>query len=84
MFGREPTVIAAAIRAVILCAVAFGLQWSPDQIAAIMLAVEAVLAVVVRQQVTPVSQPKLPLGTPVLVEGTGDTPPPDAAVLPVR
>lgn len=39
--------IATAIRAVILCAVTFGLDWTPDQIAATMLAVESVLAAVV-------------------------------------
>lgn len=53
MFGREPVAIAAAVRAVILCAVAFGLKWTPEQIAAVMLATEAVLAVVTRQSVTP-------------------------------
>lgn len=30
--------------------------------------------------VTPVAAPSLPVGTPVLVQGTGDTPPPDAVV----
>lgn len=53
MFGREPVAIAAAIRAVILLIVAFGVQWSAEQIAAIMLAVEAILAVITRQSVTP-------------------------------
>lgn len=51
-FNAEPAVIAGAIRAIILCAVAFGLKWSADQIAALMLAVEAVLTLVVRQTVT--------------------------------
>lgn len=41
-----------------------------------------ITAILARPTVTPVSAPKLPMGTPVLVEGTGDTPPPDAAVLP--
>jgi len=49
LFGREPVAIAAAIRAVILLAIAFGLRWTPEQIAAIMLAVEAILTVVVRR-----------------------------------
>lgn len=39
--------IATAIRSVILCAIAFGLEWTADQIAATMLAVESVLAVIV-------------------------------------
>lgn len=53
MWGREPVAIAAAIRALILCGVAFGLAWTPEQIAATMLAAEAVLAVLTRQSVTP-------------------------------
>ena len=57
MWGREPVAIAAAIRAIILCGVAFGLQWSPEQIAALMLAVEAVLGIFVRQSVVPTSKP---------------------------
>lgn len=51
--SHEPVAIAAAVRAIILCAVAFGLKWSAEQVAAIMLALEAVLAVVVRSKVTP-------------------------------
>ena len=39
--------IATAIRAVILCATAFGLNWTADQVAAAMLAVESILAAVV-------------------------------------
>lgn len=53
MFGREPVAIAGAIRAVILCAVAFGLNWTSDQVAATMLAVEAVLTLIIRSRVTP-------------------------------
>lgn len=53
MFGREPVAIAGAIRAIILCAVAFGLQWTPEQIGATMLAVEAVLTLIIRSRVTP-------------------------------
>jgi hypothetical protein len=53
MFGREPVAITAAIRAIILLATAFGLQWSAEQIAATMVAVEAVLALLTRQSVTP-------------------------------
>jgi hypothetical protein len=58
MFGREPVAIAAAIRSLILCAVSFGLQWTPEQIGATMLAVEAVLALVTRSQTTPLSDPR--------------------------
>jgi hypothetical protein len=48
----EPVAIAAAIRACILAATAFGLAWTPEQIASLMLAVETVLALVLRAQVT--------------------------------
>jgi hypothetical protein len=34
-------------------ATAFGLKWTPEQIAAVMLATEAVLALLVRRSVTP-------------------------------
>ena len=52
--NTEPVVLAAAVRAVILAAVAFGLGWTAEQVAALMLAVEAVLAVFIRSKVTPV------------------------------
>lgn len=54
----EPVAIAAAIRSVILVAVAFGLKWSPEQIATLMIAVEAVMALFVRSQVVPVAELK--------------------------
>ena len=44
----------AAIRSILLLAVAFGLQWAPEQIAAFMVALEAILAVLVRNKVSPV------------------------------
>jgi hydrogenase-4 membrane subunit HyfE len=50
---NEPVVIGTAIRAVLLAAMAFGLNWSAEQLAAIMLAVEAVLALITRALVTP-------------------------------
>lgn len=65
MFGREPALIAGAVRAIILAAVAFGLRWTPEQIGALMLAVEAVLTLLVRQNVTPTAAPVLPTGTQV-------------------
>lgn len=48
----EPVAIGAAIRAVILAGVAFGLDWTPEQIAAVMFAVEAVLVIFTRGSVT--------------------------------
>lgn len=50
---NEPSVIAGAIRAIILCGTAFGLGWTGEQIASVMLAVEAVLTLVTRALVTP-------------------------------
>lgn len=50
----EPVAIAAAIRAVLVAAVAFGLDLDESQIVAVVVAVEAVLALVVRSKVTPV------------------------------
>ena len=51
---REPVLIIAAIKAVILCAVAFGLKLTADQIIALGVAIEAVAAVVTRSKVSPV------------------------------
>lgn len=53
LWHTEPVAISAAIRSIVLLAVAFGLAWSPEQIAALMVAVEAVLALLVRRKVTP-------------------------------
>ena len=50
---NEPTLIAGVVRAVILCAVSFGWDLTVDQIAQIMLALEAVLTLVNRALVTP-------------------------------
>lgn len=55
--NTEPVAIAAALRAVLVAAVAFGLDWTGDQIAALVLAVELVLGLLVRSQVTPVNTP---------------------------
>lgn len=48
----EPVAVAAAIRSLLLVGIAFGLGWTEHQIAAVMLAVEVVLALVLRGQVT--------------------------------
>lgn len=53
MFGREPVLWTTAIRSVILALVAFGLDWTAQQIGATMLAVEAILALITRSQTTP-------------------------------
>lgn len=53
ILSREPVAIAAALRAVLLAVMAFGVGVSGAQLAAVMLAVEAVLALVTRARVTP-------------------------------
>lgn len=53
---KEPVAIMAALRAVVFCAAAFGLELSGEQIAALMLAVEAVLGLVTRAMVSPVDE----------------------------
>lgn len=50
---NEPVLIAGAVRAIILAAMAFGVGITVEQLGALMLAVEAVLAMVTRAVVTP-------------------------------
>ena len=51
---REPALVSGLVSAVIALAVSFGLDWTAEQVGAVMAVVAAVLAVVTRQQVTPV------------------------------
>lgn len=60
IFGREPVAVTAAVRAVLLAAMAFGFDVSAQQLAAVMFAVEAVLALFVRRRTTPVPKSKRP------------------------
>jgi uncharacterized membrane protein len=71
IFGREPAAIAAFIAIAINLAITFGLRLTVEQISLINALVVAGLALIVRQNVTPVSSPHLPIGTVV-------TTPPDA------
>jgi hypothetical protein len=50
---NEPVMIATAIRSILLALTAFGLGWTAEQIAAVMIAVEAVLGLITRAFVTP-------------------------------
>lgn len=52
---KEPVMVAAAVRSILLAAMAFGTPMSVEQIAAVMAAVEAVLALATRAVVTPVN-----------------------------
>ena len=70
IFGREPALIAGAIAIAINLAISFGLNLTSDQVALINALVVAVLAIIVRQSVTPTAEPVLPAGTTVTVQGT--------------
>ena len=56
LFGREPALILGAVNSVIAVAVGFGLNVTPEQVGLINAATAAVLAVIVRAQVTPVAE----------------------------
>lgn len=73
IFGREPAAIAAFIAIAVNLAITFGLNLSADQVALINALVVAGLALIVRQSVTPTSEPVLPAGTTVKVQGTTGT-----------
>lgn len=65
VFGREPALIIAVVHAGIALAIGFGLQITVQQFALIEVFVIAVLALITRQNVTPVASPNVPVGTPV-------------------
>lgn len=67
IFGREPAAIAAVVAIAVNLFVSFGLKLTVDQIALINALVVAVLALLVRQSVTPTSAPTLQAGTEVKV-----------------
>lgn len=49
----EPVAFASLVRIGILCAMAFGLTWSPAQLAAVMALVEGAAVFFTRKAVTP-------------------------------
>ena len=53
IFGREPALVLGLIQAGLALAIGFGLQLTGDQVALIMAFSSAVVAVIVRQNVTP-------------------------------
>ena len=62
ILGREPALLLGLVQAVIALAIGFGLHISPEQFGLIMAATAALAAVIVRQQVTPVIDPKIDTG----------------------
>lgn len=78
ILGREPIVIVNAVRLVVLAGVSFGLDLSEGQIVATMLALEAVLTLFARSQVTPNQTVEEHLDTAQrLFHLGGHLPPPD-------
>lgn len=51
--AREPALITSAVRALLYCAILFGLALSVEQAAGVLLVVETVLALVTRAAMTP-------------------------------
>lgn len=60
VFGREPVLYLALVKALVVLALALGLALSPELTAAILLLTEAVLAFLARGRVTPVVPPPSP------------------------
>lgn len=54
MFGREPAMILGAVQSILALGLSFGLHLTTGQMGAIMAAAAAILALVIRQQVSPV------------------------------
>lgn len=54
--AREPALVTSALRALLYSAILFGLPLSVEQSAGVLLAVEAVLALITRAVVTPSSE----------------------------
>ena len=53
LWGREPAMVVAFVQAVIVLAISFGLQMTPDQQGAILAVVAIVLGLITRSQVSP-------------------------------
>lgn len=61
VFGREPVMWLAVVQAALAALIAFGFDLSADQTAGVMALSAAVLGFIARAQVTPTSDPKLPV-----------------------
>ena len=53
MWKREPVLIMAALQAVLAVAVAFGLNWTTEQVGTVLAASAAVIGLITRTQVSP-------------------------------
>lgn len=54
IFNREPALILGLVSALVALAIGFGLDWTTEQVGLVNAAVAAVVALLVRQKVTPV------------------------------
>jgi hypothetical protein len=63
----EPVLTLAIVQMALALAVSFGLQWSGEQVGAVVAFTAALLGWVARRQVTPVAKPSLLEGTLVNV-----------------
>lgn len=54
IFGNEPVLVLAFLRALVVLAVTFGLSLTTEQVAAVYIVMELGLSLVARQRVTPV------------------------------
>ncbi len=54
IFGNEPVLVLGFLRALVVLGAAFGLNLTPEQVAAVYLVMELGLSLVARQRVTPV------------------------------
>lgn len=70
IFGREPVLITGAVDAIINALIAFHVFiLTGDQIAQVNIVMAAIIALVIRQIVTPTAAPVLPVGTAVTTPG---------------
>lgn len=58
--AQEPALISGLVVVLIALGTAFGLKWSVDQVGAVTAAFGAVLAIIVRANVTPTAAPVTP------------------------
>lgn len=65
MWNREPALIIGALQALLAVGIGFGLDLSEEQLALILAATAAVLALLTRSQVTPTGKPGRRHDTPI-------------------
>ncbi len=76
----EPVATLAIVQMALAMFVAFGLDWTGEQVGTVVALTAALLGWVARQQVTPLSEPVLPQGTIVEIV-TPDGQPNKATIL---